>query len=39
MLSLKDQTLYFQWWEGRDLNPRQIGYEPTALTPELPSRF
>lgn len=24
------------WWGGQDLNLRPIGYEPTALTTELP---
>ena len=23
------------WWARRESNPRPIGYEPTALTPEL----
>ena len=26
------------WWARRESNPRPIGYEPTALTPELRAR-
>jgi hypothetical protein len=26
------------WWGWQDLNLRPIGYEPTALTPELHPR-
>ena len=27
-----------KWWGWQDLNLRPIGYEPTALTPELQPR-
>gem|GEM_PF-3624218 len=26
---------FFLWWAWLELNQRPIGYEPTALTPEL----
>ncbi len=30
-----DVTNIQNWWARRESNPRPIGYEPTALTPEL----
>ena len=30
--------IYFLWWAWLELNQRPIGYEPTALTPELQAR-
>ena len=34
-----DQCVYGgKWWARRESNPRPIGYEPTALTPELRAR-
>ena len=29
------QYFFYLWWAWLELNQRQIGYEPTALTPEL----
>ena len=31
----KNLFLLFLWWAWLELNQRPIGYEPTALTPEL----
>ena len=37
-VKLNFNFIFIRWWAWLELNQRPIGYEPTALTPELQAR-